>query len=169
MLRGHIPLIMEIMDNIVLPDDRRRKYTDRQILKILVLLQIFGISYRSSGVFLRNHEDYLALMGVKEIPSFQTLSRRARMIDLHAINGEITFPYSMESIAAVDSFMIHTCKYSTAARRKVWGNYRDPESGWLKTDSSQHELEHYGNTIIEEKRYKKSMRKPILQAVEMFR
>ncbi len=129
----HIPLIMEIMDNIVLPDDRRRKYTDHQILKILVLLQIFGISYRSAMIFLRNHEKYLALIGVTEIPSFQTLSRRARLLDLHAINMEITFLYCMEEIAAVDSFMIHTCKYSTAMRRKYWGKYKDTGSGWSKT------------------------------------
>ena len=55
------------------------------------------------------------------------------MLDLHAINREITFLYSMESIAAMDSFMIHTCKYSTAMRKKYWGNYMDPESGWPKT------------------------------------
>ena len=47
----HIPLIMDIIDNIVSPDTRIRKYTDRQILKILILLQIFNISYRSSGIF----------------------------------------------------------------------------------------------------------------------
>ena len=55
------------------------------------------------------------------------------MIDLHAINNEITTLYSMESIAAVDSFMIHTCKHSTAMRRKAWNNYKDPLSGWSKT------------------------------------
>ena len=75
-----IPLIMEIIDNIVSPDDRKRKYTDRQILKVLIVLQLFNISYRS-----------------------------ARMIDLHAINNEIASLYSIESIAAIDSFMIHTC------------------------------------------------------------
>ncbi len=128
-----IPRIMEAIDNIVSPDDRKRKYTDRQILKLLVLLQIFRVSYRSSRMFLTNHEEYLSMAGLKEIPSFQTLSRRARLLDLHAINREITFLYSMESIAAVDSFMIHTCKYSTAMRRKYRGNYRDPESGWSKT------------------------------------
>ncbi len=95
----HIPLIMEIIDNIVLPDDRKRKYTDRQIMKLLIVLQIFSISYRSATIFLTNHEEYLTMAGVKEIPSFQTLSRRARMLDLHAINREITFLYSMEEIA----------------------------------------------------------------------
>ena len=73
------------------------------------------------------------MVGIKEIPSFQTLSRRARMVDLHAINREITFLCSIESIAAVDSFMIHTCKHSTAMRRKAWNNYKDPLSGWSKT------------------------------------
>ena len=57
----HIPLIMEIIDNIVSADTRIRKYTDRQMLKILILLQISGISYRSSEIFLSNHQEYLAL------------------------------------------------------------------------------------------------------------
>ena len=54
------------------------------------------------------------MAGLNEIPSFQTLSRRARSFDLHAINREIVFLYSMKECAAIDSFMIHTCKYSTA-------------------------------------------------------
>ena len=40
----HIPLILKIIDNIASPDDRKRKYTDLQILKILILLQIFNVS-----------------------------------------------------------------------------------------------------------------------------
>ena len=71
----HIPLIIEIIDKIVSVDDRKRKYTDRQIVKILIVLQIFNISYRSSRIFLTNHEKYLRIIGIKEIPSFQTLSR----------------------------------------------------------------------------------------------
>ena len=129
----HIPPIMELIDNIVSPDHRRRKYSDKQILKILILLQISDISYRSSGIFLTNHEEYLMMIGLKEIPSFQTLSRRAQSMDLHAMNRSITFLHSMKECAAIDSFMIHTCKYSTAMRRKYWGNYKDPGSGWSKT------------------------------------
>ena len=129
----HIPLIMEFIDKIVSPDDRKRKFTDRQIVKNLILLQIFRISYRSSAIFLRNHEEYMEIIGIHEIPSFQTLSKRARSLDMHTINREIASLYTMESIAAIDSFMIHTCKYSTASRRKLRGNYKDPESGWSKT------------------------------------
>jgi len=92
-------------------------------------LQIFNISYRSARIFVTNHEEYIRMVGIKEIPSFQTLSRSARVIDLHAINNEITTLYSMESIAAVDSFIIHTCKHSTVMRRKAWNNYKDPLSG----------------------------------------
>ena len=73
------------------------------------------------------------MIGIHEIPSFQTLSGRARSLDMHTINREIASLYTMESIAAIDSFMIHTCKYSTASRRKLRGNYKDPESGWSKT------------------------------------
>ena len=125
----HIPPIMELIDNIVSPDHKRRKYSDKQILKILILLQISDISYRSSGIFLTSHEEYLRMIGLKEIPSFQTLSRRSRSMDLHAMNRSITFLHTMKECAAIDSFMIHTCKYSTAMRRKYWGNYRDPYGG----------------------------------------
>ena len=133
MQNKYIPLIMEIIGNIVSQDERKRKYTDRQIMKILVLLNIFGISYRSARIFLRNHEEYLNMIDLKEIPSFQTLSRRSRMIDLHALNKKFTYEHSMNECAAMDSFMIHTCKYSTAVRRKLWGNYKNRGSGWSKT------------------------------------
>ena len=127
------PIAMEIIDNIIPLDSPNIRYTDRQILKILILLQIFGISYRSSRIFFINHEEYLAMIGIRDIPSFQTLSRRSRKFDLHAINQEIAFLYSMEECAAMDSFTIHTCRYSTAMRRKPRGNYMDPESGWPRT------------------------------------
>ena len=77
MQNKHISLIMHMIDNIVSPDERKRKFTDRQIMKILVLLNIFGISYRSARIFFRNHEEYLSVTDLKEIPSFQTLSRRS--------------------------------------------------------------------------------------------
>jgi len=64
MQRAHIPLIMNMIDKIVSPDKRKRKYTDRQIVKILVLLQIFRISYRSSAIFLINHPKYMDMIGV---------------------------------------------------------------------------------------------------------
>ncbi|MGP6240167.1 hypothetical protein ACNF40_07135 [Cuniculiplasma sp. SKW4] len=44
------------------------------------------------------------------IPSFQTLSRSAGTFNVHGINREIKFLCPMESIAAIDSFIIHNCK-----------------------------------------------------------
>ncbi|MGP6206836.1 hypothetical protein ACNF42_02205 [Cuniculiplasma sp. SKW3] len=43
-------------------------------------------------------------------PSLQTLSRRAGTFDVHGINREIKFLCTMESIAAIDSFIIHNRK-----------------------------------------------------------
>jgi hypothetical protein len=102
------------MGNILSPDHRRRKYSDKQILKILILLQIFNIPCRSSEILLTNHEEYLEMAGLIDTPSFQTLSRRVRSMGLHAMKREIVIPYPMKECAAIDSFMIHTCKYSTA-------------------------------------------------------
>ncbi len=133
MLNLHIKLIMDIIDSIIPPDERKRKYTDRQIMKVIVLLQIFNVSYRSSRAFLMNHEEYIKMIGLREIPSFQTLSRRARSLDLHEINYKIASLCSSSNISAMDSFMIRTCKGSTAERRRRTGNYKDPLSGWSKT------------------------------------
>ena len=129
----HIPLIMQIIDNIVSPDSRKRKYSDKQILKILILLQIFNISYRSSGIFLENHREYTELIGIEDIPSFLALSSRSRSLDLHTINMIIQSMHLVNEIAAFDSFMIHTCKQSTAERRRKYRNYKDSLSGWSKT------------------------------------
>ena len=62
--------------------------------------------------------------------SFQTLSRRSRLLDLHVINMEIESLYSINEIAAFDSYMIHACKQSTAERRRKYRNYKDPDSSW---------------------------------------
>ena len=50
-----------------------RKYSDHQIVKILVLLQIFHISDSSADIFLRNHKEYAQLIEVKDIPSIQRI------------------------------------------------------------------------------------------------
>ena len=88
-------MIMQIIDNMVSIDERKRKYTERQILKI------FNISYRYSCMFLRNHEEYMRIIGIKEIPSFQTLSRRACSFDMHAISSDIAMACSIGSTAVI--------------------------------------------------------------------
>ena len=45
MLEQHIPLIMEIIDRIVSPDERKRRFTDRQILNILIHLSSAILEY----------------------------------------------------------------------------------------------------------------------------
>jgi hypothetical protein len=102
-----------MIDNIVSPDSRRRKYSNRHILNILILLQIFNISYRSSGIFLENHRECMELIGINEIPSFQMLSRSYRSFDFHAINMIIQSIHSVNEIAAFDSLIVHTCKQLT--------------------------------------------------------
>ncbi|MFP3317845.1 MAG: hypothetical protein RXP98_01475 [Thermoplasmata archaeon] len=74
----HIPLIMEFMDNNVFKD--RKKYSNALIVKILLILLIYGISYRSAESFFRNHHDIKNVLVVRKIPNFRKLSRRTRMI-----------------------------------------------------------------------------------------
>jgi len=89
-------------------------------VKILLILQIYGISYRSAESFFRNHPDIKNVLGVREIPNSRTFSRRARMIDWHKINNEILPSINTyKENYAIDSFIVKTCKSSTASRRKI--------------------------------------------------
>ena len=71
MSEKHIPLIMEIIEKIVSSDDRKKKYTDRHIVKTLIVLQIFNISYRSARTILTNHEEYIRMAGLRRYQAFR--------------------------------------------------------------------------------------------------
>ena len=70
-------------------------------------------------------------LGIHEIPNFRTLSKRARMFDWYCINAVIFDLIATErENAAIDSFIMKTCKQSTAIRRRIHGNYKDKDSSW---------------------------------------
>ena len=78
-------------------------------MKILVILQMYGISYRSAERFLKNHRDVMEALCIHEISNFRTLSRRARMIDWRYINAIILDMISTQrENAAIDSFIVKT-------------------------------------------------------------
>ena len=85
---NHIPLIMERVDKIV-SKDRSRRFSNRVIVKILVILMIYGISFRSSRKFFNNHPELMSIVGIKRIPNFHTLSYRAIRMDWHEINASL--------------------------------------------------------------------------------
>ncbi len=61
------------------------------ILKLLVLLTLAKISYRGAAKgFLEGNGEYIEYLGLKTIPSFQTLSRRARQLPFHEIVQKAT-------------------------------------------------------------------------------
>ena len=125
---NHIPLIMQRLDKIV-AEDRIRKYSNKLIVKIIVILKIYGVSYRSSKYFLNNHKEFMELLNIKDIPNFRTLSYRLLRIDWHFINSSIidmTNPYN--DSAAVDSSIVKTCRDTTAQRRRKNRKYKDPDS-----------------------------------------
>lgn len=62
MTANGIPLIMEMLAQIV-TEEMARKYSTAPIIKIIVILRIYGISYRSSKHFFNNHREFMALLG----------------------------------------------------------------------------------------------------------
>ena len=75
MAANQIPIIMQRLDKIV-ADDRIRKYSTTLIVKIIVILKIFGVSYRSSKYLFNNHREFMELLSITDIPDFRTLSYR---------------------------------------------------------------------------------------------
>jgi hypothetical protein len=130
MAANQIPLIMERLDKIV-TEDRSRKYPTALIVKIIVILRIYGISYRSSKYFFNNHTEFMELLNITDIPDFRTLSYRSRRIDWHYINSGIMDIINLENDnAAIDSSIVRTCRETTSQRRRRTGKYKDPDSSW---------------------------------------
>jgi hypothetical protein len=130
MAANQIPLIMERLDKIV-TEDRSRKYSNALIIKIIVILKFYNISYRSSKYFFNNHREFMDLLNITGIPDFRTLSYRSLRIDWHYINSAIVDIINPENDnAAIDSSIVKTCRDTTAQRRRRTGKYRDPDSSW---------------------------------------
>ena len=131
MAASKIPLIMQRYDEIV-PEDRIRKYYTTFIVKIILILKIYGILYRSSKYFYNKHKEFLELLNITDIPNFGILSYRSLRIEWHLINSsiiDITNPDN--DSAAVDSSVEKSCVDTNAQRRRKNGKYTDPESSWV--------------------------------------
>ena len=118
MAANHIPLIMQRLDKIV-AEDRIRKYSNKLIVKIIVILKIYGVSYRSSKYFFNNHKEFMELLNINDIPNFRTLSYRSLRIDWHYINSSIIDminPYNDN--AAVDPSIVKTCMDTTEEKEE---------------------------------------------------
>ena len=130
MATNHIPLIMQRLAQIV-ANDRIRKYPTALIVKIIVILKIYGVSYRSSKYFFNNHPEFMEMLNMTDIPDFRTLSYRSLRIDWHFINAAIIDMIDPDNDnAAVDSSTVKTCKDTTAQRRRKNKKYKGPESSW---------------------------------------
>ena len=80
MVSNQIPLIMQRLDKIV-TEDRIMKYPTALIVKIIVILKIYGVSYGSSKYFFNNHKEFMELLNITDVPNFRTLSYRSLRID----------------------------------------------------------------------------------------
>ena len=130
MAGNHIPLIMQKLAQIV-TEDRVRKYSASLIVKIIVILKIYGVSYRSSKHFFNNHSEFMEMLNITDIPNFRTLSYRSLRRDWHYINSAIIDMIGPDNDnAAVDSSIVKTCKDTTAQRRRKNRKYKGNESSW---------------------------------------
>lgn len=90
---------------------RIRKYSYALIVKILALLTIYGISYRSSRYFFINCPEFIELLSIKDIPNFRALSYRSLRMDRHFINSSIIDIINPENDNAAIYSSIHRLTY----------------------------------------------------------
>ncbi len=118
MKANRIPLIMQRLNKIV-TEDRVTNYPSKLIVKIIVILKIYGVSYRASKYFFNNHKEFMELLNIIDIPDFRTLSSRSLAIDWHFINSSIIDMINPNNDNAVmDSSIVKTWKDTTAQRRR---------------------------------------------------
>ena len=94
--KSNIVKIIKQLDNL-LPSNflnkqgrgRKKVYSDKSILKLSILLKLCNISYRGAKNFLEKNPEYMKLLGLENIPPFQTISRRVRELPLHRINKDV--------------------------------------------------------------------------------
>lgn len=115
---------------------RKKKFSDKAILKILILLKMFDKSYRKSEEFFENNYEYLTLIGIDEIPSFQTISYRANKLDFRKINNDlINWIYNniklYKTHVAIDANIISPCKPSRWGKAK--SSFNKNEFGFTYT------------------------------------
>ncbi|MEM0173663.1 MAG: transposase [Sulfolobaceae archaeon] len=92
-VKKHTVKIVEYVNNFF-PHEAANKsergridiYPDDLMLKILVILKLNNVSYRGAASFFMDNLEYMDLLGIKILPSFQTLSRREKELPYWAFH-----------------------------------------------------------------------------------
>ena len=64
-----------------------KKFSNDIVVKIIVILQIYSLSYRSSVNFFNKHPELMYSLVTDKIPDFRTQSYRAIRMDWHEIKA----------------------------------------------------------------------------------
>jgi len=110
---------------------RNPKYSQEQILRILVLKEILHLSFRDvvRKLYLNDSYRKLCLLKRASIPSASTLSYRQSLEDFHVLIQKTVMLYDMSGRApqfnAVDSTMVKPCLDHRARLQRKTGKYKD--------------------------------------------
>ncbi len=69
--------------------DRLRKFSNAIMAKNIVILRIWGTSYRSLGKFFNNHPELMNLVGRDKILKIHTPSYRTLRMDWYEVNADL--------------------------------------------------------------------------------
>ena len=142
-----IYLISDILDVISSDSikDNRFKFSDQQILRIMVLKEIKGLSLRDVVKELYSNELSRTFCKLSdEIPSIETLSYRTSQMDFNALIEKVIMLYELSTgheikSSAVDSTVVKPCKDHRAQLQRKQHKYTDKNASWTKTTKDKWE------------------------------
>ena len=117
-----------------------RKYSNEQILRMLVLKELLHISMRDMLKILYLNDSYRKACMLKKhsIPSLATLSYRNALTDYNALIQKTIMLYELETskkvrITTVDSTMVKPCLEHRAQLQRKHHKYTDKNASWTMT------------------------------------
>ncbi len=124
---------------------RKSKYSNEQILRILVLKELLHMSMRDIVKALHSNYSYRQLCLLeRDIPSIVTLSYRNAKMNYHALIQSTVILYELESsrsveITTVDSTIVKPCSDHRAQLQRRNHKYKDRHASWTKSTKKKWE------------------------------
>jgi IS5 family transposase len=140
-------IISEVLDVISSNHlkDKRFRFSDEQILRVMVLKEVKGLSLRDVVKELYSNEMYRRFCKLSnDIPSIETLSYRNSKMDFNSLIQKTVMLYELESghnpkNVAVDSTVVKPCQNHRAKLQGKCHEYKDNNASWTKTTKNEWE------------------------------
>ena len=146
--------VLEVISSDSLKNNRF-KFSGEQILRVMVLKEVKGLSLRGVVKELYSNEPYRKLCKLSdEIPSIETLSYRTSRRDFNALIQKVIMLYELDTghkpkDVAGDSTMVKPCQDHRARLQRKNYKYTDRNASWAKTTKNKWEYGYKAHIVCD--------------------